>query len=121
MACRALGVSTSWFYKWVGEDTSPRRARRRVLAALVRGRFHQRKGCAGSPGIHADLVEADLVEMGWAVSKNTVAVLMAEQNLVARRRRKRRCTTKQNASARKAPDLAGRRFSPPPETVVEAA
>ncbi len=43
---------------------------------------------------------------------NTVAALMREQGLVARRKRRRHGTTKPDKSARKAPDLLGRDFSP---------
>jgi putative transposase len=50
--------------------------------------------------------------MGWRVSVNTVAALMAEQGLVARRTRRRRGTTKPDKSTRKAPDLLGRDFTP---------
>ena len=35
LACRALGVSQAWFYKWRHGDGSPRRARRRALEALI--------------------------------------------------------------------------------------
>ena len=51
--------------------------------------------------------------MNCRVSKNTVAVLMAEQGLVARRTRRRRGTTKPDKSARKAPDGLRRDFTPP--------
>jgi putative transposase len=51
--------------------------------------------------------------MNWRVSKNTVAVLMAEQGLAARRTRRRRGTTKPDKSARKAPDGLRRDFTPP--------
>jgi transposase InsO family protein len=47
------------------------------------------------------------------VSENTVAQLMAEQGLAARRKRKRRSTTRPDKSARKAPDLLKRNFAPP--------
>jgi transposase InsO family protein len=57
---------------------------------------------------------ADLRAMGWRVSPNTVAALMAEQGLVARSKRRRRGTTKPDKSARKAPDLLRRDFTPPP-------
>ena len=36
-ACRALGVSPAWFYKWRHGDASPRRARRAQLAAQIGG------------------------------------------------------------------------------------
>ena len=80
--CRALGVSQSWFYKWKDGDRSARRARRDRLKAEIARLFAARKGKDGSPRITAALRDA-----GWAVSKNTVAVLMAEMGLAARRRR----------------------------------
>jgi putative transposase len=42
--------------------------------------------------------------MGWRVSPNTVAKLMAEQDLIARRTRRRRSSTRPDRSAHKAPD-----------------
>jgi putative transposase len=109
VGCRALGVSQPWFYKWCGGDVSLRRARRRVLAAAVAFLFRRHRGSYGSPRI-----TADLKELGWAVSRNTVAALMAEQQLVARPRRRRRGLTKADGAARKAADLLGRDFTPPP-------
>ena len=106
VTCRLLGVSQAWFYKWRGGDVSLRRSRRAVLAAVVVDLFRRRRGRYGSPRI-----TADLRELGWAVSHNTVARLMAEQHLVARRRRKRGGLTRPDAAARKAPDLLGRDFS----------
>ena len=43
----------------------------------------------GSPRITADLKDA-----GWAVSQNTVAAVMREQHLAARRKKKRKATTR---------------------------
>jgi putative transposase len=99
VACRALGVSQAWFYKWRHGDGSLRRKRRAALAALIAYLFGQHHGSYGSPRI-----TADLRERGWRVSKNTVAKLMAEQHLVARPKRRRRGLTKADKSARKAPD-----------------
>jgi putative transposase len=107
-SCRALGVSQAWFYKWLGGDRSPRRARRAALDATVLYWFRLRAGRCGSPMIHADLVEA-----GWKVSVNTVAASMREQGLVARPKRKRRGTTRAERNARKAPDALKRDFDPP--------
>jgi hypothetical protein len=81
-ACRALGVSRSWFYKHKDRSLTPRQARRQALAAEVRRLFRAHRGTYGSPRITADLREA-----GWAVSTNTVAAVMREQGLAARRRR----------------------------------
>ena len=107
VSCRALGVSQAWFYKWRHGDGSPRRKRRKALAATIAYLFAKHRGTYGSPRI-----TADLREMGWKVSPNTVAALMAEQGLVARRKRRRRGSTKADKSARKAPDLLRRDFTP---------
>jgi putative transposase len=105
VACRALGVSQSWFYKWRHGDASVRRARRRQLAEQIRVLFERRRGRYGSPRITADLVEA-----GWKVSPNTVAGLMRELGLSARPRRKRKGSTRPDGGRWRAPDLVGRQF-----------
>ncbi len=106
VACRALGVSQSWFYKWRGGDTSARRARRRRLAGEVRRLFEAHQGRYGSPRITADLVEA-----GWKVSVNTVAALMRELGLVSRPRRRRKASTRPDGGRWRAPDLVRRGFA----------
>jgi putative transposase len=106
VACRVLGVSQAWFYKWRHGDGSPRRARRRALAALVAALFARHRGTYGAPRI-----TADLQEMGWRVSQNTVAAVMAEQRLQARAKRRRRGTTRPGKARWRAPDLVGRDFS----------
>jgi putative transposase len=113
VSCRALGVSQAWFYKWRNGDGSPQRHRRKALAATIAWLFTKHRGTYGSPRI-----VADLREMGWRVSVNTVATLMVEQGLVARRTRRRRGTTKPDKSKRKAPDLLGRDFTPPEQPNV---
>ena len=105
-ACRALGVSQSWFYKWRDGDVSIRRARRRALAELVRALFVKHRGTYGSPRI-----TAGLRELGWRVTEKTVASIMAEEALVARPRRRRRSLTREGKGRWRAPDLVGRKFS----------
>jgi transposase InsO family protein len=105
-ACRALGVSPAWFYKWRDGDASPRRARRAQLTTEIRRLFAAHRGRYGSPRITAELREA-----GWRVSENTVAKIMAEQRLVARRKRGRRGSTRPGRGRWRAPDLIGRRFA----------
>ena len=105
VSCQALGVSQAWFYKWRRGDGSPRRARRDRLIAEVRRLFAAHQGKRGSPMITADLREA-----GWAVSKNTVAALMAEMGLAARPKRKRRAFTRPGKGRWRAPDLVKRDF-----------
>jgi transposase InsO family protein len=106
LACRALGVSQAWFYKWRHGDGSPRRARRRALSALVAALFARHRGTYGAPRI-----TADLQEMGWRVSQNTIAVIMAEQGLRARAKRRRRGTTRPGKGRWRAPDLVKRDFT----------
>ena len=108
VSCRALGVSQAWFYKWRNGDRSARHRRRAALSSLVAGLFAEHHGSYGSPRI-----TADLRELGWRVSENTVAAVMAEQHLVARPKHTRRSTTRPDKSARKAPDAVGRDFRAP--------
>lgn len=106
VACRALGVSQAWFYKWRDGDPSVQHARRERLKVEVGRLFAARSGKYGSPRIAADLREE-----GWRVSVNTVAGIMAELGLAARRKRKRKQTTRQGRGRWRAEDLVGRDFS----------
>ncbi|TCC48526.1 transposase [Kribbella pittospori] len=95
---RTLGVCQAWFYKWrqvtkYGDD-SPRHARREQLNIEIRRLFARHCGTYGSPRITADLRDE-----GWRVSKNTVAAVLRELGLQARRRRRRKQTTRQTAAA----------------------
>jgi putative transposase len=105
VACRALGVSRSWFYKWKAGTLPPRAERRERLAAEVARLFMLHGGKYGSPRITADLREE-----GWRVSENTVAALMREQHLAARRKKKRKSTTRPGRGRWRAPDLVQRDF-----------
>ena len=108
VTCRALGVSRSWFYKWRGGTLPPRTQRRERLKAEVKRLFAAHKGTYGSPRITADLRDA-----GWRVSENTVAALLRELGLAARRNKKRRSTTRPGRGRWRAPDLVNRDFSTP--------
>jgi putative transposase len=105
VSCRALGVSRAWFYKWKAGQLPPRAARRERLKAEVAWLFGLHAGKYGSPRITADLRDA-----GWRVSENTVAALMREQRLAARRTRRRRATTRPGKGRWRAPDLVKRDF-----------
>ena len=56
------------------------------------------------------MIAADLHDLGWRVSKNTVAALMAEMGLAARPKRRRKGTTRPGKGRWKAPDLVKRDF-----------
>jgi putative transposase len=105
VACRALGVSRSWFYKWKAGTLPPQAERRERLAAEVARLFMLHEGKYGSPRITADL-RGD----GWRVSENTVAAVMREQHLAARRKKKRKSTTRPGKGRWRAPDLVQRDF-----------
>ena len=105
VACRALGVSRSWFYQHEDGVLPPRAARQEQLRAEVRRLFAAHEGKYGSPRITADLRDA-----GWTVSKNTVAAVMRELGLAARRKKKRKATTRPGKGRWRAPDLVKRDF-----------
>ncbi len=105
VSCRALGVSQAWYHKWAGGELPPRAARRDRLKAEVARLFGLHKGKYGSPRI-----TADLKDLGWRVSENTVAALMRELGLAARPKRKRRGTTRTGRGRWRAPDLVKRDF-----------
>jgi putative transposase len=105
VACRALGVSRSWFYKWKIARPGPRAQRRQRLAAEVRRLFEAHGGKYGAPRITDDLRDE-----GWRVSENTVAALMREQGLAARRKKQRKGTTRPGRGRWRAPDLVKRDF-----------
>jgi transposase InsO family protein len=106
VACRALGVSQSWFYKWRDGDPSEQHARREQLRIEVRRLFALHRGTYGSPRITADLREA-----GWRVGVNTVAGVMAELGLAARPKKQRRQTTRQGRGRWRAEDRVRRDFA----------
>jgi putative transposase len=105
VACRALGVSRAWFYKHEDGRLAERARRRGQLKAEVGRLFALHEGKYGSPRITADLHEA-----GWRVSENTVAAVMREQGLAARRKKKRKGTTRPGKGRWRAPDLVRRDF-----------
>lgn len=108
VACRALAVSESWFYKWHRREQrlAPAEQRRAALDAAVAAAFGASHGLHGSPRIHADL-RAD----GWVVSEKSVAKSMARQGLVARARKRRKNLTRPDKRVIPFPDLVKRDFT----------
>ena len=64
VACRALGVASSTFYKWRGRAPTPARRRRAALDERVKACFDASGGAYGSPRVRAQLRRD-----GLAVSK----------------------------------------------------
>jgi putative transposase len=114
--CRVLGVSESWFYKWIKDPTTARAKRRAELDEAVKSAFEASEGSHGSPRLHLDLTEPEPAVDGttppaWTVGENTVADSMRRQGLVARVIRRRSGLTRQDRTAPKFPDLLKRNFT----------
>jgi transposase InsO family protein len=105
IACRALGVSQSWFYKWINRAPTARERRRARLDEQIGRLFTASGGTYGSPRITRDLREA-----GWRVSENTVAARMVELGLAGRPPKRRRSLTRAGKRA-VARDLVRRNFT----------
>ena len=105
IACRALEVSQSWFYKWINRTPTAREQRRARLDEQIGRLFTASGGTYGSPRITRDLREA-----GWRVSENTVAARMVELGLAGRPPKRRRSLTRQGKRAT-ARDLVRRNFT----------
>ena len=117
-SCRLLGVSESWFYKWIKGPVTARAARRAGLDAAVRAAFQAADQAHGSPRLHLDLTDplpsAEPLEPAgepWRVSVNTVADSMRRQGLVARIVKRPKGLTRQDKAAPKFPDLLRRDFT----------
>ena len=108
VACRALGVSESWFFKWHDRPPTPAEQRRAEVDAAVKAAFDVSKGTYGSPRIHAGLVED-----GWRISEKTVAKSMARQHLVARSKKRRKGLTRPDKRKRPFGDRLNRDFTAP--------
>jgi transposase InsO family protein len=104
--CRLLGLSESWFYKWLDRPPTARQTRRAGLDAEVLRRFDESDRTYGSPRIYKDLAET-----GWQISEKTVAESMQRQGLFGRTPKRRKGLTKQDKNAPKFPDLLRRDFT----------
>ena len=110
VACRALDVASSTFYKWRNRPPTRRQVRRAAVDVAVKASFDDSGGNSGTYG--SPRVFEDLIEDGWAVSKNTVADSMRRQGLEGRTpKRKRRSLTRPDKAAAPIPDLIGRDFN----------
>ncbi|MBS4728543.1 IS3 family transposase [Mycobacterium sp. SM1] len=103
VCCALLGVSVSWFYKWLDREPTERQRRRARLDARVAELLERSQRTYGSPRIHADLLAE-----GWKVSVNTVADSMRRHGLAGRKPKRPRGLTRQDKKAPKFPDLLKR-------------
>ena len=95
--CQLLKLSTSGFYHWKKEPPFKQSRENILLKGKVRKVFEDSKGTYGSPRIHKKLRQN-----GHRIGENTVAKIMAEEGLRARRKRGfRPKTTRNNPNDRK--------------------
>ena len=106
VACRALEVPASTFYKLLNRPPTEQQQRRLKVDAEVKKAFDNSKGTYGSPRVRAQLRRD-----GTMVSKKTVESSMSRQGLCARPKRRNRGLTSQNPDAPAVSDLLKRDFS----------
>ena len=110
--CALLGISISWFYKWLPRTAiatglyTKRDLRRDTMDRAVKVMFDKHRGLHGSPRLVLDLRDE-----GWTVSEKTVANSMRRQGLIARKIKRRNGLTKQDKSKAPFPDLVRRDFT----------
>ena len=104
--CRVLGVSESGYYDWHKREPSAHEREDGELAKQIHRLFYVKRQVYGSPRIHAELVA-----QGIHCSKERVARLLREMELVAGRPRSRPAGTVRRKGALSAPNLLGREFS----------
>ena len=105
LMCRVLRVSRSGYYAWCARPQSKRARRRQSLLAAIRSVHADSRRRYGSPRVHASLVAA-----GQPCSVHTVARLMREHDLRARRPKVFRRTTDSSHAWPVAENLLGRDF-----------
>lgn len=105
-ACEALAVSVSGYYRWRRHPGRFGRFRRlRVLRPAIHAAYAASRQTYGSPRIHAAINA-----QGVKCCVNTVAKIMREDGLCARRRRRYKATTDSSHRLPVAENLLARRF-----------
>jgi putative transposase len=104
--CRVLQVSVSGYYDWHKREPSRHEREDGELARQIHRIFYAKRQVYGSPRIHAELAA-----QGIRCSKERVARLMREMELVAKRRRTRPGGTVRRRGALGAPHLLTREFT----------
>ena len=83
VCCEVLEVSRAGYYAWRDRPASARANRRQELAAKVKAVHRENRGVYGSPRVFQALKAR-----GESVCENTVAKVMAEQQIRAKRKKK---------------------------------
>ena len=105
--CRALGLSPSGYYAWLGREPSARARRDAPLTERIKEIWSANYEVYGRPRIHAELREE-----GKRIGAKRVGRLMRAAGIAGvSRRRSAKTTTREQRAARVAPDLVDRDFS----------
>ena len=97
--CDVFGVSASGFYDWKSRGETPRKRRQKELAGKIGEIFHESKKTYGSPR-----VKAALERTGEQVGEATVAKIMREEGMTAKKKKAfKPKTTINNPSDKKSP------------------
>jgi transposase InsO family protein len=102
---KVLGVSRSGYYAWEAGKPSRHAEEERVLSEIICLLFAEHHGRYGSPRIWYELQSR-----GWRVSRKSIARLMREKKLVARKPRNWVKTTDSNHNLPVAANLLCRNF-----------
>jgi transposase InsO family protein len=106
--CQVLRVSTSGYYKWIKQQSSPPSEKEKYRAEIqqkISKSFHESFGTYGSPRVHADLID-----WGYTISLKTVARIMHEMGLKATQKEKFVVTTDSDHDLNVYPNILNRQF-----------
>lgn len=106
VACRALGVSSSGYYRWMSAKPSKRHLENVILLDTARKIHLQSKETYGSPRIHAALTRS-----GNRCSRGRIERLMKQNSIIARRKKRFRSTTNSDHGYQISPNLLNRSFN----------
>ena len=84
-ACRALGTSQAWFYKWRHGDLSPRHARREQLRIEIRRLFAAHQGRSTSQDRNLDRTS-----LGHGLGLSWIGKAPSDTDTVASKERQQR-------------------------------
>lgn len=104
--CRVFEVSVSGYYDWHKREPSVHEREDGELAKHIHRLFYAKRQVYGSPRIHAELAE-----QGIRCSKERVARLMREMDLVAGRSKSKPVGTIRRKGMLSAPNLLNREFT----------
>jgi putative transposase len=107
--CQVLKVSTSGYYKWLKQQSSPPTEKEKYRVEIqqkISKSFHESFGTYGSPRVHDDLID-----WGYTISQKTVARMMSEMGLKATQKEKFVVTTDSNHDLIIYPNILNRQFS----------